>query len=183
MDGGVRDYSYSGAGKARSADRAHYQFESQSNPRKCFTAATVRTESSSCGIWPRSSKITIVLPAMSWWNRAVAATPDDESRQFQLRDAVGESGGPQPLSPTLDERPAIAFAPGELTSANHQFRCNLAGIAIDIAQTLFHEAARKGVPHHPIDHGHPREIKSDGHRYGAGGVAVGVHENELFYAR
>lgn len=74
-------------------------------------------------------------------NQAVSASPDNEGRQFQLRNAVGETGWTP--SPTLDDRPAISFAPGELTRANHQLQCNFARIAIDITQTLLHEAPGK----------------------------------------
>ena len=43
-------------------------------------------------------------------NQAVSASPDNEGRQFQLRNAVGETGWTP--SPTLDDRPAIPLRTG-----------------------------------------------------------------------
>src|ERR1700694_2676622 len=89
------------------------------------------------------------------WNQAVAPTPNDEGRQFQFRDAMGQTARlslPEPL----DKRSAISFALGDLDGAIHQFRRHIARISKDVAQTLFNEAAGKRVLQHPTNPWYPR---------------------------
>src|SRR5260370_22519052 len=94
-------------------------FQAQSRWRNRFTAAAVQAGSSSSGAWPRSSKITNMLPTMSRWKRSASSgginrsrpphimrvgsfSSGYEGRQLQLRDAVGKFADLPVLEP-LDE--------------------------------------------------------------------------------
>src|SRR5260370_23317628 len=80
-------------------------------------------------------------------DQPVAAAPEDQRRQLQLRDPLGQDAG-APLSRARKQRPAVARALGQLDRAVDLLLRDLARIAVDVAKALLDQAARQDVLQH-----------------------------------
>src|SRR5207244_11269519 len=89
-------------------------------------------------------------------DQPIAPAPEDQRRQLQLRDALGENPGP-PLSRAREQRPAIAGALHQRDRAIDLLRRHLARIAVNAAKSLLDQAVWQDVLQESADERQPRE--------------------------